>query len=148
MNRTKVFADVLADELAEVLVEVGVELPVYGLLCEAEASCDRIEVRVGTVEELIPGNSTMRLDGEVCLMMGCMGRDEKVLFEVAGKVSAAVRRVMAGRKKYSPLVVEGAGEEYEAAPFLLLYLCPKESELAVEDEQWKWELRYSAYVQF
>ena len=148
MNRTKIFADALASELEEALVEVGVELPVYGLLNDPEAIGDRIEVRVDGVEELIPGNHTVRLDGEVSLMMGCMGRDEKELFEVAGKVSAAVRRVMAVRKKYSPLEVEGAGEEYEAAPFLLLYLCPKESELTVEDELWKWELRYSAFIQF
>ena len=148
MNRTKIFADALASELAESLGAVGVELPVYGLLNDPEASGDRIEVRVDGVEELIPGNHTVRLDGEVVLLLGCMQRSEQELMELAGTVSGAVRGVVMVRQKYEPLKVEGAGAEYDAQPFLLLYMCPKESELAVEDEQWKWELRYSAFVQF
>ena len=94
MQQIEFFTESLAQLVGDSMQEHGVDLPVYGLVNDPEAEHDRVEVRVDGVDELIPGNFTMRIDGSVVLMCGAAGMSDAEHSEVATAVGAAVRAVM------------------------------------------------------
>lgn len=167
MTCTQFFTDSIAATLADALAHEGVGLPVYGQVSDPEAEHDRIEVRCTSIEEIIPGNYTMRLDCSVVLLVSASANDTEEVEQMAARVAPVVKGVMNGEWKNVPLspppsygVPTSAGayaetgasaaelEEYNAAPFIVLDLVTEPANVETDGNSYAMQMNFRAYVQF
>ena len=150
MNYTQFFTDSIAMTLADALAHAGIGLPVYGQVNAPEAEHDRVEMRCSGMEELIPGNYTMRLDCSVVLLVSARANDAAEVEQLAAQVGAVVNGVLNRPWKNTPLAdprAEGDAE-YEQNPFIVLDLVPEPANVETDGNSYAMQLDFRAYVQF
>lgn len=154
MNQVQFLTDSMAGLMASALLTAGLELPVYGQVNEPLEEHDRLEVRCTGVEELIPGNYTMRVD---CAAVFHIAAGVHAATEVeveAAAVGEAVRSVLLRDWKNKPLpwpdaiMDEEARAEYELLPFIVLDIVAEPQAVEVSGSQYEWATGFRVYVQF
>lgn len=154
MKETIFFSDSMAAVLAEALTAAGYELPVLGQVSEAEAEQERVEVRVSGVDELVPGNFTMRIDGEVVLVLGAALHSAAECEALAVGVGDVVRAVLGQDWRYKPLPWpeswqdEAERAQYEQLPFVVLEMVVQPANVNAGSGWYECAVEYRAYVQF
>lgn len=154
MNQVQFLTDSMAGLIASALLSEGLELPVYGQVNDPVAEHDRLEVRCTGVDEIIPGNYTMRVDCEAVLHMGAGVNDAGEVEAAAAAVGAAVRSVLMRDWKNKPLpwpdalIDEQERAEYELMPFVVLDIVAEPQAAEVGGSQYEWATGFRVYVQF
>ena len=149
MDNTRFFTESISELIQRVLEERGIGLPVWGQVLDPETPCERIEVRCDAVEEVIPGNYTVRVDCSVVLLLDA-ARPAAEAAALAARVSECARSVLERDWHNKPLPAPEAevDEEYEAEPFIVLGLVAAVENVAPEGNEFAWRIDFRAYVQF
>ncbi len=154
MNQVQFLTDSMAGLLAVACEAAGVDIPVYGQVNEPIEELDRLEVRCDGVDEIIPGNYTMRVDCRAVLHLGAAVNDAAEVEAKAAAVGAAVRGVLLRDWKNKPLpwpdVLEDEEErrEYELLPYVVLDLLAEPDDITASGSEYEWATRFRVYVQF
>lgn len=153
MNQVQFLTDSMAGLFAAACAAAGLELPVYGQVTDPTAEHDCMEVRCEGVDELIPGNYTMRVDCSVVLRLGAATREAEEIEALAGVIGEAVRGVLLRDWKYKPLPWpetledEAERQEYEEMPYVVLDMLAEPASVEVA-AQYEWAVRFRVYIQF
>lgn len=149
MNKTQILTDSLAMLVRGEVRAAGVELPVVGEINDPEAEHARVEIRVESTEEIIPGNETYRVDGIIALRVPSHIPAEEAEGALA-RVTAPVRRALARdwRRYALPDPRGTADADYAARPYLVLALIPTVQTLEEDGTAYRGIVGWRAYVQF
>lgn len=149
MNRTQFFTDALAAMLASELAAAGIDLLVRGAVTPPSRHGDRLDVVVTGVDDLIPGNYTVKITGLLLLHVAEVVDAVKVERRVA-EVGDVVRGVLCSNWRHRPLPhpVPGSDPEYDAEPFLVLDLVAAPQHIDVAANGYQAQQEFRAYVQF
>lgn len=149
MNKTQILTDSLAMLVRGEMLAAGVDLPVVGEVNDPEPEHTRVEVRVESAEEIIPGNETYRVDGVIALRVPALLPADEAEGGLE-RVAAPVRRALARdwRRFALPDPRGDADAEYAARPYLVLALIPTVQSLEEDGEAYRGIVGFRAYVQF
>lgn len=150
MNHTQFFTDSLALTLSEALHAAGVrDVPVVGQINTPEPEHMRVEVQVLDTEEIIPGNETYKLEGQVALNLPGARPDEEQE-ALLDRISAPMRNALLQPWRRRPLrdPRRGTDLQYEAAPFIVLDMIPNLQPPETDTNGYVALLAFRAYVQF
>ena len=154
MNQVQFLTDSMASLMAAELLSAGQDIPVYGQVNEPMEEHDRLEVRCEGVDELIPGNYTLRVDCRAVLHLGAAQHEAAEIEAAAAVIGDAVRGVLLRDWKNKPLpwpdsmLAEEERLEYELMPFVVLDLLAEPADVDAGGSQYEWATRFRVYVQF
>ena len=154
MNQVQFLTDSFAGLMASALITAGVDIPVYGQVNEPLEEHDRLEIRCEGVDEIIPGNYTMRVDCSAVLHLGAAVQAAEDIEAYAAQVGEAVRSVLQRDWKNKPLpwpdnvLAEDERREYELLPFIVLDLLAEPQAVVAGGSQYEWATGFRVYVQF
>lgn len=150
MNHTQFFTDSLAATLSAALHADAVrDVPVVGQITDPAPEHMRLEVQVLNAEEIIPGNETYRLDGQITLNLAAAQSAAEIETTLA-RVSPPVRAALLApwRRRSLPHPLPGSDPQYEEAPFIVLDLIPNLQAPETDTFGYTAILAFRAYVQF
>lgn len=156
MTHTQFFTDSLAETIAAALHAAGVNLPVYGQINDPEAEHERVEIRVESSEEMIPGNMTARLDCTAAYVLGSAATTAEAAQERGAQVGSIVLATLRSIAPNTPLPPPpGYGSDtpavlakYIAAPFVILRIVTEPGTVETAGESYEMQLPFRAFMQF